>query len=188
MSMRLNRIDQNHPSLSVEALSKNASDIGVEFQSILDDAMADPKVVNKTSLMPNMAASLPMTPFNEQMLIAQGVSNFELEEIERRRRRDRSNDDSETLTPENINERGFRSTRLEVTPFQLFIDRAVDALESISQMEYRVNELTQQYIEGKVSVDEVSMEATKLNLAITFATTVITTASQTFKEYTQMAI
>lgn len=173
--------------LSVESLEGRASQIGVEFKSIFDDAVANPKTTHRTELMPNISA-LPFSPRNEQVLLAQGISNFQLEEIDRRRRRDRSNDDPETLTPENINELGYQTTRLEVTPFQLFLGRAVDALESISKMEFRVNDLTQQYIEGKVSIDEVSMEATKLNLAITFATTVITTASQTFKEFTQMAI
>jgi hypothetical protein len=187
MSMKIDKLNTVKSALSIEALSKNVSDSGVEFQSILNDAMANPKILNKSELMPNMSA-MPLSPRNDEILIAQGISNFELEEIERRRRRDRSSDDSERLTVENINELGFQSTRLEVTPFQLFLDRAVDSLESISQMEHRVNELTQQYIEGKVSIDEVSMETTKLNLAITFATTVITTASQTFKEFTQMAI
>jgi hypothetical protein len=187
MNMKLDRISQKSGALSIEALGKNVSDVGVEFQSILNDAMSDPKVLNKPELMPNLSA-LPVSPRNDEILIAQGISNFELEEIERRRRRDRSDDDSERLTVENINELGFQTTRLEVTPFQLFLDRAVDSLESISQMEHRVNELTQQYIEGKASIDEVSMETTKLNLAITFATTIITTASQTFKEFTQMAI
>jgi len=186
--MNINKVNNYTSPISVNSLEGRVSQIGVEFKSIFDEAVANPKTLNRLELMPNHLAVLPFSPRNEQVLLAQGISNFELEEIDRRRRRDRSNDDPETLTPENINELGYQTTRLEVTPFQLFLGRAVDALESISKMEFRVNDLTQQYIEGKVSIDEVSMEATKLNLAITFATTVITTAAQTFKEFTQMAI
>ena len=74
------------------------------------------------------------------------------------------------------------------TPFQLFIDQAIEVLDRISQQESYVNNLTEDYISGKVSIDEVSIEATKLNMAITFITTVITTASTTLKELTGMQI
>ncbi len=78
--------------------------------------------------------------------------------------------------------------KLEISPFQVFIDRAIEGLESISDMERHVNDLMEQYIQGRASIDEVSIETTKLNLAISFASSVITSATQTLKEITQMAI
>ena len=116
-------------------------------------------------------------------MIAQVLNEDELQQLEQRRRNDRG----QTL-PNAINPLALQTNRLEVPPFQLFIDKAVDALENISQLEFRVNDLTEQYIEGRVSIDEVSIEANKLNLAVSFATTVISTASQTLKELTQLAI
>lgn len=116
-------------------------------------------------------------------LIAQVLNEDELQQLEQRRRNDRD----QTL-PNAINPLALQTNRLEVPPFQLFIDKAVDALENISQLEFRVNDLTEQFIEGRVSIDEVSIEANKLNLAVSFATTVISTASQTLKELTQLAI
>ena len=86
------------------------------------------------------------------------------------------------------NETYLSTNRIEVTPFQMLMDKAIEVLESISTMEYRVNDLTEQYIEGKVSLDEVSVETMKLNLAVSFATTVLSSATQTFKEITQLAI
>jgi flagellar hook-basal body complex protein FliE len=119
---------------------------------------------------------------NEE-LVAQVLAEDDLEALGRRQRAD----GEQTLAPI-VNESAFDTQRMDSPPFQIMIDRAVEALENISQMEYRVNDLTEQYIEGRVSIDEVSIEANKLNLAISFATTVISSASQTFKELTQIAV
>ena len=81
-----------------------------------------------------------------------------------------------------------QANRVEVTPFQLFLEGAVDALQGISKQEFEVNRLIERYIDGDVSIDEVSMATTKLNLTISFATTLITTISQTFNEFTKMQI
>ena len=78
--------------------------------------------------------------------------------------------------------------RVNITPFQFFIDKAIEVLESVSQLDYRVNDLTERYIRGEVSVDEVSVETMKLNLAVSFVTTVLSSATQAFKEITQLAI
>ncbi len=119
---------------------------------------------------------------NEEV-IAQVFSDDDLEALSRRQRVER-----DPLISPLANQADLDTQRLDSPPFQIMIDRAVEALENISQMEYRVNDLTEQYIEGKVSIDEVSIEANKLNLAISFATTVISSASSTFKELTQMAV
>ena len=79
-------------------------------------------------------------------------------------------------------------SELSITPLQFFSDAAIKALQEISNQEFHVNDLMQQYIDGKATIEEVSIETTKLNLAISFASTVISTASQTFKELISMQI
>jgi len=116
--------------------------------------------------------------------VAQAVNQAELDRLDKRRR-----EDKEKITAISaVNSNNLQTNRLETTPFQLFIDKAVDSLENVSQMEFRVNDLIEQYIQGKVSIDEVAIETNKLNLAISFMTTVISSATQTFKELTQMSI
>jgi flagellar hook-basal body complex protein FliE len=92
------------------------------------------------------------------------------------------------ITVSDVIQEGYRSHKLDITPFQLFMDKSIAALENISDMEVRVNDLMEQYIQGRASIDEVSIETAKLNLAISFATSVLTSATQTFKEILQMAI
>jgi flagellar hook-basal body complex protein FliE len=92
------------------------------------------------------------------------------------------------LTAQNVNIEGLRSNKLDITPFQLFIDKALEALEGLSTLEYRVNNLMDQYAQGKVSIEEVSIETTKLSLAVSFATTVISQATQIFKEIQSMQV
>ena len=161
------------------------------FQSITKDPMKG--IVKNEEVKGNYTYVKPMMDIEEEIinesleeLLAQGVSEEDVlpifREVEQRRRQreedQRNRDDVFDL----------RLRRYEVTPFQMFIDKSVEVLENISQLEYRVNDLTEQFIRGEVSVDEVSIEVTKLNLAMSFITTVISTASQTFKEITQMQI
>jgi hypothetical protein len=94
----------------------------------------------------------------------------------------------QNLTPENVNTEGLKTNKLDVTPFQLFMDKAVEALEGLSTMEIRVNDLIEQYIQGKVSIEEVSTETAKLSMAISFATTVITQITTTFKEIQNLPV
>ncbi|MCP4049196.1 MAG: hypothetical protein GY730_00605 [bacterium] len=94
----------------------------------------------------------------------------------------------EELTAENVNIATPGTNKLDTTPFQFFMDKAVEALEGVSEIELRVNDLMDKYIEGKVSIEEVSIETAKLTLAISFATTVITQTTQTFKEIQGMQV
>ncbi len=82
----------------------------------------------------------------------------------------------------------FQTGRLAVTPFQLFMDRAVDSLRNVGQYEAYTNDLMERFVKGEVSVDEVAMAASQLNLMVSFATTVITTATSTFKEIQQLQV
>lgn len=172
---------------ALQQVGKSEQQPTTPFQLFLDQAIDNNgKYVRLDALpVPNYNQSLPMT--RQAEMIAQVLNQTELDDLDTKRRRDRA-DDEVLFTPENINELGIRNNRLDVTPFQHFIDKAVEALENVSQQEFKVNDLIDQYIAGDVSIDEVSIETTKLNLAISFATTVVTTAQQTFKELTQMPI
>jgi flagellar hook-basal body complex protein FliE len=73
-------------------------------------------------------------------------------------------------------------------PFQKFLDMAVSALEDVSQMETQTNNLINQYVEGKASLQEVMTATAKMNIAIQLAVTVTNSAVTAFKEITQMAV
>jgi flagellar hook-basal body complex protein FliE len=92
------------------------------------------------------------------------------------------------LNAQSVNIEGLRSNQLDTTPFQLFMDKSIEALEGLSKMEFRTNDLMDQYAQGKVSIEEVSIETQKLSLAISFATTVISQATSIFKEIQSMQI
>ena len=159
----------------------------IPFQRFFDEALngVDPKNVDGIDHNFNQKPAMISEDENRELL-AQALSPDEIESIfrevnnnQRRRDANRSQEDEDNFLSTN---------RVEVTPFQMLMDKAIEVLESISTMEYRVNDLTEQYIEGKVSLDEVSVETMKLNLAVSFATTVLSSATQTFKEITQIAI
>ncbi len=150
------------------------------FQLFLDQEVSKTETQKPIPAMPHVIAQpLDINRYSE--VVAQVINKNELDRLDKERRTDRDRDVAVSDVDERSGTRG-------VVPFQIMIEKAVDSLVEISNMEYRVNDLTQQYIEGKVSVDVVSMEAQKLNLAITFATTLITTVSQTVKELTQIPI
>ena len=183
----VDRLREKLPIGTQRALEGSSSKIDIPFQLLLDQAQqSSDKGIGQIGNMPNPNMIVSQDP-RHAPLIAQAFSAEELERLERRRRQDRVQD-NQSLSEDILNELNLRSDRLDVTPFQLFIERAVEVLENVSQMEIRVNDLTEGYVRGEVSIDEVSMEMTKLNLAISFATTVLSTASQTLKELTQLAI
>ncbi|MBT3261167.1 hypothetical protein HOC37_01630 [bacterium] len=94
----------------------------------------------------------------------------------------------EIYSPQNININAFKSTDLELTPFQMIFDKTVDALQSISNMEFRVNNLMEEYMQGKGSVDEVMIATAEFNLAVTAATTIINNGINVFKELQNLGI
>lgn len=166
---------------------------GVKFEKFFNELSQNPIMASaqKEASSGNYTYIKPVIEFDEdglerEELIAQGTTADDIlpifREVEQRRQqreRDQENRESEFE---------LMNKRYEVTPFQMFINKSIEVLENISKLEYKVNDLTEQFIRGEVSVDEVSIEVTKLNLAISFVTTVISSASQTFKEITQMQI
>ena len=76
----------------------------------------------------------------------------------------------------------------EDNPFEAVFSKAVDALEGVSQIEFRANDLISKYIEGKVDLSDVLIATSKMSISVQLAVTTITTAVSTFKEITQMQI
>ena len=77
---------------------------------------------------------------------------------------------------------------LNRVPIQIFLDKAVEALDNISQQEFRVNDLIDGFIEGRVNEDQVIIETAKFSLAMSMLTTIIQTSVQTFKEIQQIPV
>lgn len=73
-------------------------------------------------------------------------------------------------------------------PFQIFLEEAVESLKNISKIEFKTNDLIQKYAEKKATVEEVMLSVNELSLAISLASTVVTTGVQSFKEIQQMPI
>ena len=174
----------------IAKLAKSTNIIGEvsSFSSILDDALKQNKSTQVLTTNPIVPQSIPglSTLQGDDMLIAQAFPEASTEAINPDARRDQNS--SQLLSTEELDELGGGYRKLAVSPFQIFLDRGIDALESVSEMEFRVNDLIDKFMQGQATIDEVSIETSKLNLAVSFATTVITTATTTFKELTQMQI
>jgi len=74
------------------------------------------------------------------------------------------------------------------TPFAQFLDGAVNSLESLAKMEGHTNYLTEEYIKGNVSLEEVMFQTNKLSIAMQLAVNVLNTSVQSFKEIQQMQV
>ena len=77
---------------------------------------------------------------------------------------------------------------LNRVPLQLFLDKTMEALNSLSQQEFKVNDLMEGFVDGRVSEDEVIVETAKLNLSMQMVTTIVQSAVQSFKEILQIAV
>jgi len=86
------------------------------------------------------------------------------------------------------NQTGIMGPRLQVTPFQLFLDKAVDFFDMVSGLEEKGDSLMQDYIDGKVSIEELSLIRTKVSVALSFTTTLVNQITQTFKEIQNMQV
>lgn len=73
-------------------------------------------------------------------------------------------------------------------PFQKFLDMAVTALEDVSQMEFQTNQLINDYVAGKATMQDVMTQTAKMNIAVQLAVTVTTSTVTAFKEITQMPV
>ena len=163
------------PLKLLHALEKQVESTGVKdkgaapFGAYLDQAT---QVYNKTQVDTKGQDSLLAQVLPEERV--EDMNIFDRQRVAR----EKANASEEVKGP----------IKMEVTPFQVFIDRAVSGLESISELEFQVNDLIERYTQGKASIDEVTIETSKLNIAISFASSVLTSATQTLKEITGMQI
>ena len=158
----------------------------IPFQNFFDEALNGMEELKSDKLDHNFNQKPALSLDENKELLAQALNPEEIEQIFQQVQNNRNN---RQQFQNNQDEDTFLNTnRIETTPFQMIIDKAVEVLESISNMEYRVNDLTEQYIEGKISLDEVSVETMKLNLAVSFITTLLSSATQSLKEVTQIAL
>jgi len=72
--------------------------------------------------------------------------------------------------------------------FDEMLGRAVDSLNSVSEVEMNANRLIDQYVQGKAELSDVMLATAKMTIAVNLAVTTITTAVSSFKEITQMPI
>ena len=68
------------------------------------------------------------------------------------------------------------------------LGRAVDALNSVSDVENNANRLIDEYLAGKIELSDVMIATSKMTIAVNLAVTTITSAVSSFKEITQMPI
>ena len=189
---RLNPVQGNINTQALSSLKSLVPDVAVPFQSILDDAietegqrinpyqgLKDPLTKTKEVSQASQEKSIRIAA-NEE--IAQAVPEATPQPppvtLEK---------DLPTTSASGVNAE-MRSKKLEITPFHLLINRSIEALEDVSASEMRVNDLIEQYVQNKASIDEVSIETQKLSLSISFVTSVITSATTTFKEILQMQV
>lgn len=83
---------------------------------------------------------------------------------------------------------GYSNNKLEITPFQFFIDKAVDFFLRVSAMERNTDLLMERYVQGRASLEELMIEKAKTSVAVTFCVTLVTQVSQTFKEIQNMQV
>ncbi len=78
--------------------------------------------------------------------------------------------------------------KISVTPFQIFLDKAMDFFEMVSDLENPSDTMTQDFVEGKVSMEELALIKAKVGVAISFAMTMVNQVTQTFKEIQNMQV
>lgn len=74
------------------------------------------------------------------------------------------------------------------SPFQNLLDNALGVLEDVSRTEEKTNAYIQEYVHGNISMEDVLIEATKMQLAMELAITIVNQAVSTFKEVQQMQV
>ena len=83
---------------------------------------------------------------------------------------------------------GARPPRVEVTPFQFFLDKAVDFFLKVSDLERKTDTLMVDYTNGKASLEELMVEKAKVSVALSFSVTLVNQVTQSFKEIQGMQI
>jgi len=72
--------------------------------------------------------------------------------------------------------------------FDDILGKAIETLNDVSKTEFTANNLIDEYTVGKAELSDVMIATAKMSIAVQLAVTAITSAVNTFKEITQMAI
>ena len=121
----------------------------VPFQEFFDDAlttkesMIKPTVPQKSPVVAMNNTMDPLTLSKNGAVLAQAVNSTP---VNRENNRKKISTDNKSKSLDNAEK------KVTHTPFQLFIDQAIEVLDRISQQESYVNNLTEDYISGKVSI------------------------------------
>jgi flagellar hook-basal body complex protein FliE len=83
---------------------------------------------------------------------------------------------------------GARPPRIDVTPFQFFLDKAVDFFLKVSDLERKGDIAMVDYAQGRASLEEVMVEKAKVSVALSFSITLINQVTQSFKEIQNMQV
>lgn len=83
---------------------------------------------------------------------------------------------------------GVASSAKTDNAFDGMLSKAIDALNDVSATEVNANNLIDAYAAGKAELSDVMIATAKMTVAVQFAVTAITSAVNTFKEITQIAI
>lgn len=97
-------------------------------------------------------------------------------------------EDDNVLTPQNIYQEGFRDKSINLTPFQFFLDKSLDYFGRLSLMESKTDQLMVDYVEGRRSIEELTIEKAKVSVGISFAVTMTSQVQQSFSQLLNMQI
>ncbi len=145
-----------------------------EFNSVFKEAAAAVANVNSNELEKKRSKQIKDSDMNINKLSLDRLDRTYLAQID--------------PTGVNENAQNANPKELNIVPLQIFLDNAIKSLEQVSQQEFRMNDLIDGFVEGKVSEDEVVLETAKLNLSISMVTTIVQSAVQTFKEIQQIPV
>ncbi|MFH1541844.1 MAG: flagellar hook-basal body complex protein FliE [bacterium] len=73
-------------------------------------------------------------------------------------------------------------------PFEDFMSKAIEALEGVSEVEVKTNQMIDGYLRGEVELHQVMIAQSKMSIMMQLAVTTINAAVTTFKEITQMQV
>lgn len=83
---------------------------------------------------------------------------------------------------------GGAAPQLAIAPFQVFLDKAVDFFQMVSDQENSSDTLMQDFVLGKATLEEVTLAKAKVGVAVTYAMTIANQITQTFKEILNMQV
>ncbi len=169
-----NLIDEINP---VEELSPdeslNTKSAGVPEKRFAQDlnASQSPIDMSRFALAPNSPAKNQVMP---QELLAQGANPTQ-------KVRQPFGDMTSTSTY-------TQESTASSTPFQIFLDKAVDFFEMVSNQDNKMGTMMAEYVDGKTSLEELALIRSKVAIALTFTLTLLTQVTQTFKELQNMQV